>query len=167
MTPCDTQAVPRRNALIVVGVAGVALLIAIVVLWNKGSSGSTAAFCTSLRSGEDPLDVFDRYDPANVDVARDQLQRGLDRMRELEHAAPGEIDGDVKVLVEVAQQLRQALDTTATSRPTPDFSSQFERVQVASANVVRFAADRCGVTLDSTDSVSSATPPTAVSQNPN
>ena len=166
MTRCDTELVPRRNALIVIGIGAVALLVAIVLLWNKGSSGSTAAFCTTVRTGENPLDVFDRYDPANVDAAREQLQRGLDRMRQLEGAAPGEIHGDVKVLVDVTQQLVRALDPSATNQPAPDFTSQFDQVQVASANVVRFAADRCDVALNSGSSSTSAplpqgTPPSA------
>jgi hypothetical protein len=150
---------PRRNAIIVVAVAAVILAVAIVVLWDKGESGSTAAFCTSARTGENPLDVFDRYDPTNVDAARDQLQRGVDRLRQLEQAAPGEIEGDMKVLVDVAQQLVTALDPTAKDKTIPDFTSQFDRVRVASANVTRFAADKCGVQLDTGSSVPQATLP--------
>jgi hypothetical protein len=144
--------VPRRNALIVIGVGLVAVVAAIVLLWNKGESGSTAAFCASIRTGENPLDVYDRYDPSNVDSARDQLQQGLDRLKQLERAAPGDIHGDMTVLADVADQLLKALDPSAKNKPVPDFTRQFDRVRVASANVTRFATDRCGATLDAASS---------------
>lgn len=145
--------------MIVVGVAAVALIIAIVVLWDKGESGSTAAFCTSVRTGENPLDVFDRYDPTNVDTARDQLQRGIDRLHQLERAAPGEIRDDMKVLVDVAQQLVTALDPATKDKTIPDFSTEFDRVRVASGNVTHFAADKCAVQLESATSSAPATLP--------
>jgi len=158
--------VARRNAVIVVAAAGVALLVAIVLLWSKGGAGSTEAFCRSVRAGENPLDVFDRYDPSNVDAARQQLQRGIDRLRELERAAPGEIHGDVHVLVDVAQQLANALDPAAKDHAIPDFTAQFDRVAAASGNVVRFATTRCGVNLDTASSAGAtvstpASPPTS------
>jgi len=140
---------PRRSALVVVGVAVVLLLVLIVAFWSQGEGGSTAAFCSSARSGENPLDVFDRYDPTNVATARQQLQAGLQRLQQLEHAAPGEIRDDMKVLVDVAQQLVTALDPATKDKTIPDFTSQFDRVRLASATVIRFANDKCGVQLDS------------------
>jgi hypothetical protein len=151
--------VSRNRAVIVIAVGAVALLVAIVVLWSRGDSGSTAAFCNSLHSGENPLDVFDRYDPADVAAARTQLKQGVDRLRQLERAAPGEIHGDMKVLVDVAQQLVQALDPSAKNKPVPDFTSQFDRVRAASAKVTRFASDRCAVALDTSSSAAPVTAP--------
>jgi hypothetical protein len=150
---------PRRTALIVVGVFAVALLVVIVLLWSRGKSGSTAEFCKAVQTGENPLDVFDQYDPANVGAARAQLQHGVDRLRELQHAAPGEIEGDMKTLADVAQQLTDALDPANRSTNVPDFSSQFDKVSAASANVVRFTAANCGVQLDSGATTTSALPP--------
>lgn len=150
---------PRNRAVVVIAVGAVALLVAIVVLWSRGESGSTAAFCNSLRAGENPLDVFDRYDPADVASARTQLTKGVDRLRQLERAAPGEIHNEMKVLVDVAQQLVQALDPAAKNKSTPDFTSQFDRVRAASGNVTRFASDQCAVTLDASASAAPVTPP--------
>jgi hypothetical protein len=163
--PKVLRELPRRNALIVVAVAVVAA-IAIVILWSNGESGSTAAFCTSVRTGDNPVDVFDRYDPTNVDAARSDLQRGLDRLRQLERAAPGEIRGDMHTLVDVAQQLVTALDPTAKNKTVPDFTAEFERVRTASANVVRFAADKCGVQLESSSSAGPATLPPGTPTSP-
>jgi hypothetical protein len=116
----------------------------------SSGGGSTKAFCHSVRAGENPLDVFDRYDPTNVSTARDQLQRGVDRMKELERAAPSEIRGDLGVLVDVGSKLVVALDAAAGAKPSPNFSGDFQRVQNASTAVTRFTTDRCGVDLGST-----------------
>ena len=70
-------------------------------------------------------------------------------MQELEQAAPSEIRDDLQVLVDVGSKLVVALDPAAGAKPAPDFSSDFQRVQDASAAVTRFAADRCGVDLQS------------------
>ena len=137
----------RRNAVIIVAVAAIALVVGIVVLWSRDDVGSTAAFCTSVRSGENPLDTFNRYDPSNADTA--QLTKGVERLRQLEKAAPAQIKGDMKVLVDVGQQVVQALDAAATHQTVPDLSGQFDRVRTASADVIQFAADQCNVSLDS------------------
>ena len=138
--------------MIIVAVAAIALVVGIVVFWSRDDGGSTSAFCASVRTGENPLDTFARYDPSNADTA--QLKRGVERLQQLERAAPGEVKSDVKVLVDVAQQLVQALDPAAKDKPVPDFTAQFDAVRQASGNVTRFAASACGVTLDSGASLS-------------
>ena len=90
---------------------------------QRGGGGSTKAFCDSVRAGENPLDVFDRYDRTNVATARDQLQRGVDRMKELQRAAPSEIRNDLGVLIDVGSKLVIALDPAAGAKPAPDFSA--------------------------------------------
>jgi hypothetical protein len=122
----------------------------------SSGGGSTKGFCDALHAGDNPLDVFDRYDPTNVATARDQLQRGVDRLHELERAAPAEIRDDVQVLADVGSKLVDALDPASGARPAPDFSSDFQRVQDASKAVTRFAADRCGVDLQSPSPASGA-----------
>jgi len=112
--------------------------------------GSTKAFCDSVRAGENPLGVFDRYDRTNVATARDQLQRGVDRLKELQRAAPSEIRNDLGVLIDVGSKLVITLDPAAGAKPAPDFSGDFQRVQNASTAVTRFTSARCGVDLEST-----------------
>jgi len=138
--------VSRRTALIVVAIAAIALVAGVIVFASRGDSGSTEAFCASVRSGENPLDTFDRYDPGNADTA--QLQRGVERLQQLERAAPREINGDLKVLLDVARQVVQALDPANRGKPV-DLSGQLDRAGAASDNVTRFTSERCGVTLDS------------------
>ncbi len=147
---------PRKSALIVVSIFGVVLLLVIVLLWSKGEEGSTAAFCSSLHAGDNPLDVFDRYDPSDVQSARTELQRGVRRLEQLRDAAPSEIHDDMGVLVDVARQLAAALDPANKDKPVPDFTSSFDRVAAASDAVTRFASAHCAVDL-----TSSAPPPSS------
>jgi predicted RNA-binding Zn ribbon-like protein len=112
-----------------------------------GGGGSTKAFCDSVHAGENPLDVFDRYDPTDVAGSRDVLQQGRDRLHQLEQAAPDEIRSSVHVLVGVVDQLLTALDPGNKAAP-PDFTAQFQKVQTASATVITFARDHCAVDLD-------------------
>ena len=114
----------------------------------------------AVRSGENPLDTFDRYDPSNADTA--QLQRGVERLRQLEKAAPKEIKDDVKVLVDTSEQIVKALDATAKHQPVTDLTAaQVDQVRAASANVTHFATEQCGVTLDSGSSAPTSTVPTS------
>jgi leucyl aminopeptidase (aminopeptidase T) len=130
-----------------------AIVVALAVALAAGSAcsgggGNTKAFCDALHAGDNPLDVFDRYDPTNLATARDQLQRGVDRMKELEKAAPSEIRDDIAVLVDVGTKLVDALDPAAGAKPAPDFTSDAQRVKDASAAVTSFAADHCNVNLE-------------------
>ena len=160
LTGCDTEGVARRNALIIVVVAALALAAGIVVFASRDDGGSTASFCASLNAGENPLDTFDRYDPSNADTA--QLQRGVERLRQLEKAAPKEIKDDVKVLVDTSEQIVKALDATAKHQPVTDLTAaQVDQVRAASANVTHFATEQCGVTLDSGSSAPTSTVPTS------
>ena len=134
----------------IVLLATVLVAVASVGCSSSGSGGgSTKAFCESVRNGDNPLDVFDRYDPTNVATARDQLQRGVDRMKELEAAAPSDIRDDLQVLADVGAKLVVALDPAAGTKPAPDFTADFQRVQNASTAVTHFTTDSCGVDLQS------------------
>jgi hypothetical protein len=132
------------------------LAVALVAAACSSGGSSPKAFCDALHAGDNPLDVFDRYDPTNVETARDQLQRGVDRMQQLERSAPSDIRDDMAVLVDVGSKLVQALDPAAGAQPAPDFSSDFQRVQDASASVTRYASDRCGVQLESPSAATGA-----------
>ena len=112
-----------------------------------GGGGSTKAFCEAVHGGDNPLDVFDRYDPTNVATAREQLQRGVDRMQELNglrHRRSAATSGRWWTSV---RSWSMALDPAAGAKATPDFSGDFQRVKDASSAVTQFAADRCGVDL--------------------
>jgi|GEM_PF-6968502 len=113
----------------------------------SSSHGSTKAFCETLRSGDNPLTLFNHYDPTNVATAHDQLDRATERLRQLHDAAPLEIRDDLQVLVDVADRLVAALDPAAAGQPAPDFASDAPRIESASGAVTSFASQECGVDL--------------------
>jgi hypothetical protein len=134
------------------------VLTTFAVAGCSGGGGSTKAFCDSVHTGDNPVDVFARYDPTNVATARDQLQRGVDRMKELERAAPSDIRSDLQVLVDVGAKLVVTLDPAAAAKPAPAFSADAQRVQNASSAVTRFASESCGIDLASTPAGTSPSP---------
>ena len=132
-----------------------AALVALVIAALGGAActsggGSTRAFCNSLKTGDNPLDVFDRYDPTNVSTARDQLQRGVDRLQALEQAGPSQVHADLQELVDVGTKVVKALDPAAGGQTPPDFTPDFQRIRDASAAVTNFASNQCGIDLQST-----------------
>lgn len=135
-----------------------------------GSGGSVKAFCRTVTQGENPLAIFDRYDPADPAAARSTLQAGVARMEQMRSAAPrGEIRDSLATLISVAQKLSSALEqraSNASSAQVPDFSSEADQVAKASSTVTRFASDRCGAQLDSNVSGSSSPAPTSSSPAP-
>jgi hypothetical protein len=133
-----------------------------------GCSGAatTSTFCTTVRAGENPLDVFDRYDPSDVAGAHTTLEQGVNRLKQLEAAAPKELRPSLKTLASVAQELITTLDARAanpSSATTPAFASQLDEVTQASATVTQFTAERCGVQLDPTATTVTTAPPTPTS----
>jgi hypothetical protein len=158
---------PRRNLLVAAG-AGLAIVavLAVVLIGRGGSGGSAEEFCAVLRSGDDPLAVFDRYDPSDPEAASATLRQGADRLRALERAAPGELDGSMHTLVRVADQLVQVIDAQRSDAEksdetgtTHDFRADFASVEQASATVVAFAQSSCGVSLGGSTVTAATLPP--------
>jgi hypothetical protein len=158
---------PRRNLLVAAG-AGVAIVavLAVVLLGRGGGGGSVKEFCAVLRSGDDPLAVFDRYDPSNPDAAGATLREGAERLRALQRAAPGELDGSMQTLVRVADELVKVIDAqrndAGNSGDTPtthDFQRDFASVEQASATVVSFAQESCAVSLGGSTVTAATVPP--------
>lgn len=138
-------------------------VVVLSALLGCSGDGTASSFCTTVRAGENPLDVFDRYDPSDVERAHDTLEMGVIRLKQLEAAAPKDVRPSLKTLTAVAQELITTLDARAanpSSATTPDFASQFQEVATASATVTQFAAERCGVQLDPT---ATTVPPTPTS----
>jgi hypothetical protein len=159
---------PRRNMLVAAGAAvAIVVVLAVVLLGRRGETGSTTKFCDTLRSGDDPLAVFDRYDPSNPDTAGATLQQGADRLRQLERAAPGEVRGSMSTLVRVADELVKVVgaaastsaSTASTTPSTHDFQADFASVEQASATVVSFAQGSCGVSLGGSTVTAATVPP--------
>src|SRR4051794_20295667 len=158
----------RRNLLLAAGVGAALVVVLVVVLVGRGAeSGSTAKFCDTLRSGDDPIAVFDRYDASDPAAASATLRAGADRLRDLQRAAPASLKGPMTTLVTVADELVKVVATTApkdagssgTTPTTHDFRGEFASVEQASAAVVSFAQSSCGVSLGGSTVTAATLPP--------
>jgi hypothetical protein len=143
-----------------------ACVVALGTLLGCSGTATTSSFCTTVRAGENPLDVFDRYDPSDVAGAHATLAKGVNRLKQLEASAPEELRPSLTTLTVVAQELITTLDARVpnpSSAPTTDFASKLDEVSKASATVTQFAAERCGVLLDPTATTVPSTTPTPTS----
>lgn len=130
-------------------------LIALLAAGGAGCSdgGDEEAFCERLRSAtgvDDLLDRFDAQDPAGSAAAFSQAAEQLD---ELAGTAPSEIEGRVRELAEVVEELAEGLRDVDRDDPAgalvvldgvSDRAAELER---AGDELAAYAAERCGVTL--------------------
>jgi hypothetical protein len=141
-----------------------ACVVGLSTLLGCTGKGTTASFCTTVRAGENPLDVFDRYDPSDVSGGHATLQKGISRLKQLEASAPTDVRPSLTTLTIIAQALMTTLDARVPNpfvAPTVDFASKLEEVSKASATVTQFAAENCGVQLDPTATTVQPTTPTS------
>jgi len=97
---------------------------------DGGGGGSTEAFCNEIVALAESSD--DMTDEQNVAA-----------LQSLADATPGEISGDMDILVEVFEEL-QALDLeTATDEEMADFEAMVADLDEASANVEAYAEENC------------------------
>lgn len=131
------------------------------------SGGSVKAFCRTVRQGENPLVILDRYDPADPAAARVTLQEGVQRLKQMRSSAPrGQVSDSLGTLIAVTEKLSAALEQRASNpsgAQVPDFTSEADSVDKASATVTRFASDNCNVQLDTNAPGPAASRPTLVS----
>lgn len=128
----------------------VALVVAAAALVAcSDDGGSEEAFCaTARRFAEDnPATVFDRYDPADPAGSAALLRGEAERLRAWADEGPGDVDDDVDVIAEAAEHLADAFEEPDTA-DTAELAERFAEVEDASARVVAYARDRCGVDLD-------------------
>ena len=130
-----------------------ALLLAVLLAGacSGDDGGSEEAFCATARSfaEDNPANVFDTYDPADPTAAAELLRREGARLRAWADQAPGEIDDDVELIAETADDIAAGFESPA---PTPEraaeIEEQFNEVEEASARVTTYARERCAVELD-------------------
>jgi hypothetical protein len=134
------------------------LLLALVVATTAcgDDGGSEQAFCATARRfvDDNPASVFDRYDPADPASAAVLLREAGDRMQAWADDAPGEIDGDVQVIADAAEQLAAAFESpSAAAERIDELETSFAAVETASARLTAFTQRRCGVDLDAAANV--------------
>ena len=113
--------------------------------------GSEEAFCaTARRFAEDnPATVFDRYDPADPSGAAALLRETAAEFRAWADEAPGDIDDDVEVIADAADNIAAGFESPSPSAErAAEIEEQFTAVEAASARVTGYARERCAVDLD-------------------
>lgn len=124
---------------------------AVLVGCSGDDGGSVEAFCATARrfAQDNPANVFDRYDPADPTAAADLLRGAAVELRAWADEAPGDIDDDVEVIAETADELAAAFEAPAPSAERADeLEQQFADVEEASASVTGYAREQCAVDLD-------------------
>lgn len=145
---------PRR-------ILALAAAAVIVVAGGCSEGKSVSGYCRAVGAGDNPLDLFARYDATNPAAATAALDAAVARLTQLRNAAPGEVRPSYDVLVQAARSVSGGLGARA-SDPTatvPDIAADAARINEASAKVVQYTAERCSVTLD--PSLTTTTAPTA------
>ena len=116
---------------------------------SGGSSGSVADFCAKATAAKNDIKFEDIINPARVDAiasAFDQLAK----------SAPTEIKSDMNTLNDAIK--RERANVKAGKSPDDGFSgSDNAKLTTASANIEKFAKDKCGLDLNSNSSFSLST----------
>ena len=113
--------------------------------------GSEEAFCATARrfAQDNPATVFDRFDPADPTAAAALLRGAGAELRAWAAEAPGDIDDDVELIADTADELAVAFESPAPSpERAAELEDRFTDVEAASARVTGYARERCAVDLD-------------------
>lgn len=147
--------------------ATAAAAVAALTLGAVGcSSGSTDDYCAEATdvAADNPAGVFAAWDPADPAASGDELQRAARQLQGLADVAPAEIDADIGLIAETAEDLAGVLTeltgdelTTALQERAADFVEADE----ASRRVTDFTRSQCGVDLEAP-----APPPTTTTAPP-
>lgn len=127
-----------------------------------GGGGSQQAFCDALK--KDVTAFSDLSDNSDLDNSQ-SLSVITTAFDELEKKAPSEIKGDMQTLTKALKALSDAEDDFSAAQSSADFnklsdleqsfSDQNKGFEKASANVEKYAKEKCGIDLNSDGSSSS------------
>lgn len=117
------------------------------------SSGDVDAFCATARqfAVDNPAAVFDRYDPEDPASAATLLRDAAASFDAWAEDAPGDVAASIETIADAAEGLALAFEQpTAGGAGVRD---QVEAVEAASARVVTYTREQCGVDLEPTPTV--------------
>ena len=137
-----TLGVVVRRSLLVAAAA-----VAVVGCGDDGG-GDVEAFCATARqfSVDNPAEVFDSYDPEDPASAAALLREAAASFERWADDAPGEVEASIETIADAAEDLALAFEEpTAGGAGVRD---EVEAVEAASAQVVTFTRDQCGVDLE-------------------
>jgi len=108
--------------------------------------GSAKSFCESLRTGPDVVALL-----GAASTGADQMSPGIERLHQLEAAAPADVKGAVGDLAAVATDLQAVLVARAqpsTGAPPATLApTDQDKATRASATITQYASATCGIDL--------------------
>lgn len=118
---------------------------------DDGGGGDRDAFCATAErfAVDNPAAAFARYDPNEPEAAAVLLRDAAGRLQGWADEAAGAVRDDVEALADAASALAQQFedpDDGDAADTTDDVDSA--AVEAASANVLQYTQDECGVSLD-------------------
>ena len=151
-----------RRAVVVLFVP---LLLAGLVACSGDDGEDPQAFCRQLTPQVRNVDQALADSVAGTDPAggRRRLEAALAELDRMAKVAPGEVDGDVKVVAKALREYRDALadadpdDPVATREALETIQGNRDDIEQASKHLREYAADKCGVRLGTTSTPSTTT----------
>ncbi|CAN5794376.1 hypothetical protein BH24ACT3_BH24ACT3_05260 [soil metagenome] len=146
--------------------ATVVVLVGLAVLAPTGCSdadGSDEAFCAALPDVPELAAVLDHFERSDPESALRNLDGAVERYRELEAAAPGDIRDEVATVVDLVERIADALgtdpdDPNEAAALLAEIEPDAAEVADAAEGVAAYASSTCGVEINPPDSEGEAPP---------
>jgi hypothetical protein len=125
----------------------VVLAAALVACADDG--GDLDAFCAQARDTGQLDEVFDTYDPSDVEGTAAQFTTALEAYQSLRSDAPADARDDLDVLIEFTTEFRDSLltgdpsDPGTTTQVGLDLEERFAEVDAATNELEVFVATSC------------------------
>jgi hypothetical protein len=131
----------------------VAAAAAVVGCSGDGGRGDVDAFCATARqfSVDNPAAVFDRYDPEDPASAAALLRDAAASFQRWADDAPADVGASIDTIAQAAEDLALAFEEPTVGGA--GVRDQVEAVEAASAEVVAYTREQCGVDLEPTPTV--------------
>jgi len=119
-----------------------------------GDDGDVEAFCATARqfSVDNPASVFDQYDPEDPSSAAALLRDAAASLEAWSDDAPADVDEAIETIAGAAEDLAAAFEQP-TAGGSDGLRETVEAVETASAQVVTYTRDQCGVDLEPSSTV--------------
>jgi dihydrodipicolinate reductase len=125
------------------------VVLAAALVACAGDGGDLDAFCAQARDTGQLDEVFDTYDPSDVEGTAAQFAAALEAYESLRSDAPAEVRDDLDVLIDFTTEFRDSLldgdpsDPGTTTQVGLDLEERFAEVEAATNELEVFVANNC------------------------
>lgn len=133
-----------------------AVLLCALVLLPAGCSrqqGDQESFCELAPEVDDLFALLNGYEQADPEALDRRFDAGLQRFRALERAAPREIKPDVGELVDIVEEVLEAVrsnrnDRSAIAADLQNLQADHPGAAASALRVIEYVNENCGVELE-------------------